>query len=158
MNINALIIFMILHMDSKSFNIPQSINKRGLCFMRIKIWFVISATTTTKQTAASCKQKLVNVHLMFNGEAQSRAALLWCRIFKPSVCLVLWLHDLLVVSFNQHVNYSVHWGYSDSAENTTSTYKAWSQAVISFIYLIIHNFKGSLINTNTYLNAPGSET
>ena len=77
MNINALIIFMILHMDSKSFNIPQSINKRGLCFMRIKIWFVISATTTAEQTAASFKQKLVNVHLMFNGESQSCSVLMW---------------------------------------------------------------------------------
>ena len=78
MNINALIIFMILHMDSKSFNIPQSINKRGLCFMRIKIWFVISATTTaSQQTAASSKQKLVNVHLMFIGESQSCTVMIW---------------------------------------------------------------------------------
>ena len=77
MNINAWIIFMILHMDSKSFNILQSINKRGLCFMRIKIWFVISATTTAKQTAVSFKQKLVNVHLMFNGEAQSCNVMMW---------------------------------------------------------------------------------
>ena len=60
MNINALIIFMILHMDSKSFNILQSINKRGLCFMRIKIWFVISATTTaSKLLQASSKSWLM---------------------------------------------------------------------------------------------------
>ena len=79
MNINALIIFMILHMDSKSFNIPQSINKRGLCFMRIKIWFVISATTTASRLlqALSSKQKLVIVHLMFNGEAQSCSVMMW---------------------------------------------------------------------------------